>query len=397
MNSENPLRAMVPTQGAAGQQSSGMSERREFGAVQVSAAQSRAVGIAAQVKASVEARYVMALQRPRDMDQARQDILRECARPSFAANPSALYRKPIGKGVEGLGIRFVEMALAKMRNVLISTRVIDDDATAETLEIEVTDLESNVSWPMQIRVSKTVERSKPEDDGTYIAVRMNSYGKPVYTVTATDDDLLNKRAALVSKAMRTIGLRLIPGDIQDEAEALIRRTRENAAAADPDGERKRIVDAFGTIGVRAEDLRAFLGHDLGALSPAEVANLRAVFGAIRDGETTWKATVEAGAEQTTKPAAPTAAGTGKSPAPTSVDKSSGEIFGDGGSGGTAQSGAPTFAEVSAMLDKAATRDDADAAVAMIDAVSDAAHRAMLEKRAADVYAKLSKPAKGSKL
>src|SRR5688572_6266963 len=76
---------------------------------------------AAQAKAMVEARYVMALKRPRVWDQVRQDILKECKRPSFAHNKSAFYRKPIGQGVEGLGIRFTEVALRCMTNVLIET------------------------------------------------------------------------------------------------------------------------------------------------------------------------------------------------------------------------------------------------------------------------------------
>src|SRR3990170_723887 len=78
--------------------------------------------VAAQAKAMIESRYVMAMRNPRNMDQVRQDLLKECRRPSFAHNKSALYHKPIGKGVEGLGIRFVEVALRCMRNVLAESK-----------------------------------------------------------------------------------------------------------------------------------------------------------------------------------------------------------------------------------------------------------------------------------
>src|SRR4051812_10660508 len=179
-----------------------------------------ASAVAAQAKAMIEARYVMAMNNPRNMDQVRQDLLKECRRPSFAHNKSAYYNKPIGKGVEGLGIRFVEVALRCMKNVLVETTMIFEDAEKEVHRVSVTDLEANITYPLDVRVSKTVERSKPADDGSYISMRLNSYKKPTYTVPAGDDDLLNKRGALISKAIRTIGLRIIPGDLCDEAEEI---------------------------------------------------------------------------------------------------------------------------------------------------------------------------------
>lgn len=42
--------------------------------------------LAAQAKAQVEARYMMAMHRPRNWDAVRQDLLKECRRPSFAVN-----------------------------------------------------------------------------------------------------------------------------------------------------------------------------------------------------------------------------------------------------------------------------------------------------------------------
>lgn len=253
--------------------------------------------IAAQAKAMVESRYIMAMRNPRNWDVVRQDLLKECRRPSFANNPSAYYRKPIGKGVEGLGIRFAEVALRCMRNVLVETTMIFEDAEKEVHRVSVTDLEANITYPLDVRVSKTVERSKPLDDGTYISMRMNSYNKPVYTIPANDDDLLNKRGALISKAMRTISLRIIPGDLQDECEEIIKRIRLDEAAKDPDAERRRIIDAFGEIGVSASDLTSYLGHDIGRCTPAEIVDLRATYGAIKDGEATWKSVMDNKAEQ----------------------------------------------------------------------------------------------------
>ncbi len=252
--------------------------------------------IAAQSKAMVESRYIMAMRNPRNWDTVRQDLIKECRRPSFAHNTSAYYVKPIGKGVEGLGIRFVEVALRCMKNVLVETTMIFEDDIKEVHRVSVTDLEANITYPLDVRVSKTVERSKPNTDGSYISVRKNSFGKDVFTVLGTDDDLLNKRGALISKAIRTIGLRIIPGDLCDEAEEIIKHIRLDEAAKDPDAERRKIIDAFSTIGVTATDLISYLGHGLEKCAPAQIVTLRGIYGAIKDGEATWQSVMNNKAE-----------------------------------------------------------------------------------------------------
>lgn len=252
--------------------------------------------LAAQVKAQVEARYVMALRKPRNWDDVRSAIVKECKRPSFAADKSAYYKKPIGEGAEGLGIRFAEMALAKMTNFMVETSTVYEDENRETVRVTVTDLEGNGTWHLDVRITKTVERSKPMDDGFYVSVRKNSRGVMTYTVPATDEDLLNKRGALISKAARTLALRIIPGDIQAEAEELIKATRKDTAAKDPDGERRRIIDAFAELGIRAEDLAQFLGKPLDQCLPAELVELRSYYAAIEQGDTTWPAVMEFQAE-----------------------------------------------------------------------------------------------------
>ncbi len=269
-------------------------QRTEFGVqeTRMAGVDTAGTALAAQARAMVESRYVMAMRKPRNWDEVRQKLLEECRRPSFAHNKSALYHKPIGDGVEGLGIRFAEVALRCMTNVLVETSMIYEDETKEVHRVSVTDLESNDTHYQDIPVRKTVERSKPDSDGGYISVRMNNRGRAVYTVPANDDDLLNKRAALISKALRMQALRIIPGDLQDEAEAIIRQVRLDQAAQDPNAERKRIADAFASVGVRVKDLEDYLGHGLDQFTPAELTMLRGLYGALKDGEATWKSVME---------------------------------------------------------------------------------------------------------
>lgn len=152
--------------------SQGFGEQKSTFSVQETASSA----IAAQSKAMVESRYIMAMRNPRNWDAVRQDLIKECRRPSFAHNKSAYYIKPIGTGVEGLDIRFVEVALRCMKNVLVETTMIFEDEAKEVHRVSVTDLEANITYPLDVRVSKTVERSRPASDGSYVSVRKNTYG-----------------------------------------------------------------------------------------------------------------------------------------------------------------------------------------------------------------------------
>jgi hypothetical protein len=288
-----------------------------------------ATAAAAQVKALVEARYTIAMHRPRDMDAVRQALMKECARPSFAA--VARYHKPIGKGVVGPSIRFAEAAARCMTNMVIEETTVYDDDEKRIVQISVCDLEANVAATGSITIEKTVERSKASEGDEVIRKRKNSRGQDVFIIRATEDDLLNKRNAMGSKAIRTLILRLVPGDIVDECMAAVVKTQNDADAKDPDGARCKLVDAFASINVTVADLKAYVGTDLAKLSPAELAELRALHAAIKDGESTWRAAMEAKnpeaqkASRTTEAFGGTAApASAPSPAPTPAPSAPGK-------------------------------------------------------------------------
>lgn len=249
-----------------------------------------ATAAASQVKALVEARYTVAMHRPRDMDQVRERLLKECKRPSFAE--VARYNKPIGKGVVGPSIRFAEAAIRCMGNVVIDETTTYDDDEKRIIQVSVTDLEANVPYSTSVTVEKTVERSSAKKDDEVLRQRTNSKGYPVYILRATEDDILNKKNALLSKAIRTLALRLVPGDLTDECMDQVVATQKAKDAADPDAARKKLLDAFTALNVSVPDLKAYLGVDLDKISPAELIELRALHAAIRDGETTWRAAME---------------------------------------------------------------------------------------------------------
>jgi len=233
----------------------------------------------------------MAERHPRDLDKVRDRLLRECRRPGFAA--VARYKKPIGKGVEGPSIRFAETAIRLMGNISVDQMTVYDDKEKRIMRIAVVDCETNTPYSSDVTIEKTVERRSHKQGEEVIRTRQNKNGDMLYIIPATEDDLLNKQNALISKAIRSNGLRLIPGDIVDECMQLVLRTQEDENAKDPDASRRKLFDAFSSIGVTPEMLKSYLGHAGATLTPSEVTDLRAQYTAIRDGETSWREVMEA--------------------------------------------------------------------------------------------------------
>ena len=247
--------------------------------------------MAAMAKAAIESRYTLAMARPRDWDLVRTKLLKECQRPGFA--DAAIYHKPIGNGVEGLSIRFVEAAIRCMGNLFPETVAVFDDPEKRIMRVSLTELEANITYCKEVTISKTVERRFLKKGETALKTRINSKGEQIYIMEATDDDILNKANALESKALRGLGLRVIPGDMQDECEQLCYKIRADKAAKDPDAEKKAIYDGFAKLGVTPDMLKEYLGGIAGNLQPKDLVELRGLYSALRDGETTIREILDA--------------------------------------------------------------------------------------------------------
>jgi hypothetical protein len=266
--------------------------RQEFsGQELVTTGETVATVLAARAKAEVEARFIMAMQRPRNLLDVRKKLLDACERPGFAGNATekgiAWYRKPIGQGVEGFTIRFAEEALRAMGNMDPVAEVIWEDDRKRIIAIKVTDLENNISTSVTTVIEKTIERKKLKRGEVAISERINSYGEVVYLRQATEDEILQKQNSAISKAMRNGILRLVPGDIQAECRDRIFQIRAGDIAKDPGGWVKKIADGFAKHGVKPSALKKLLGHDLEESTQAELADLRSIWDDMRQGRTTW--------------------------------------------------------------------------------------------------------------
>lgn len=256
-----------------------------------------AAAVAAQAEAEVKARVALAIARPRDLMDVRHRLQQECKRPGFAE--AARYARPVGqekdkvtgewkeKIATGFSIRFAEAAQRCMTNLYSPVIVVYDGPDKRIVRVACMDLEINSTFSGDVVIGKTVERRKLKKEQQAVGTRQNSMGQMVYIVEATDAEVTVKQGAEVSKNLRNLILRHVPGDILDECEGWVAETLASKDAADPAAARKKIADAFAALGVKPSDLKTYLGHDIDQCSADELNTLRAIYNGISEGTATW--------------------------------------------------------------------------------------------------------------
>lgn len=241
----------------------------------------------ARAKAEVEARYIVAQQRPRSWDSARANLMRECQRTRFAE--VAMYELPrAGTKIRGLSIRFAESAQRIAGNMMTQVQPVYEDSQAQQIRVSAIDLETNAIIVEDLTIPKFQERRRPRRGEEVISSRQNSTGEMTYKIRTTDDDYRTKRRSETQRARRNAILALIPGDILEDCMAEVRRVREADVASDPEAHRKKILDSFAILRVPISELRDYLGHEVDSASPAEIAELGAVYQTIKAGEASWR-------------------------------------------------------------------------------------------------------------
>lgn len=284
---------------------SGVSVREEYGQEVTRQAETAMGALAAQQRALIEARFIMAMRRQRNWNDVRARINEYCLDPEFAA--AALYVKPISQTPEGwakmskreqllhapeswpmgFSVRFVEAALFEAGNFDVDSIVIWEDDTKRMVRTHVTDLERNSSFARVDTIPKTIERKYLKKGQEPLGQRLNANNQVVYILEATPDDVKTMENAAVSKSIRTEGERLLPPQLKREWRALIENTVADQDAKDPQAAKKILFDSFAGLGVMPSDLEKWLRHAVESLVPAELQALRKVYVAISNAEITW--------------------------------------------------------------------------------------------------------------
>jgi hypothetical protein len=184
----------------------------------------------------------------------------------------------------------------------VTVLLVFDDDMRRIYRVQGIDLETNATEAVDVMVEKFVERRQTRDGMEIIGSRTNTSGQTVYKIRATEDDLAVKAGAQISKQRRNCILALLPADVKEECENQCIATLAKADAEDPGAARKKLLDAFWNFGVTPAQIVELLGHPVEQMNPSELTLFRSYYTALKDGEATWAAIVEAHTGKAAKPA-----------------------------------------------------------------------------------------------
>lgn len=244
-------------------------------------------GAAAEKQYEIQSAIIIARRFPRNEADCFQRLMKACGRPSFAED--ATYNFPRGDAeVSGPSVNLAREAARVWGNIRFGLYVVRDDNDSRLIRAWAWDVETNTKIELEDDFKKLIQRKKKG-------------GKPGETVWLEPDErdlreLTNRRGAII---LRNALLQVLPKDLIEDALFTCQKALTQSAAEDPESVRKRLLVDFGTINVTVEQLERRLGHPFAQSTPKELAELRAIFKSIADGNSKWSE-YEAKAEDPTQ-------------------------------------------------------------------------------------------------
>jgi len=262
---------------------------------------------AAHAQAAVQARYVMAIQRPRNEANFRSKLLLEVDNPDFAA--ICEYRRPVGKEKNAQGqwvdkiatgpsIHLLRTALRLFGNNGSEPAVITETPDLRIGSITISDYENNFHVVRTFVIEKRIEKRGYENRRTkqvepppgreILGTRINTDGEEVYIVRMNLDELRKEELRQTALAKRAAAEEFLPRHIIRAALMRAVGVMKDTDAKDPAAAKNRMIDAFVELKIMASDLEHYLGHSLDRLSTDELATLRGVYSRLSNEEVTWE-------------------------------------------------------------------------------------------------------------
>lgn len=230
----------------------------------------------------IEGAIILARQFPRNEDAAYQALMRSCKRLTFAQD--CTYSFPRGtEQVEGASVYLARELARLWGNIRYGVDIIADDDAERTIRAWAWDLETNTRTSADDTFAKLIYRKK------------GGWQKPDERDLR---ELTNRRAAII---VRNCLLGILPPDFVEDAMAEAKKTLQKGVSDNIDDSRKKLVVAFGGIGVSVEQIEEHIGHPIASSSPAEITKLRAVWKSISDGNSTWSDYLPHDSKPTTPP------------------------------------------------------------------------------------------------
>lgn len=246
-----------------------MSDVGEFTGVKVGTENELATtGAAAEKQYEIQSAIIIARKFPRNEEQCFQSLMKACSRQSFAED--ARYSFPRADvEVTGPSVNLAREAARVWGNIRYGLYIVRDDAQSRLIRAWAWDIQTNTKVELEDDFQKLIQRK----------------GKGWITPDERDlRELTNRRGAIL---LRNALLQVMPKDLIEDALYACDKAMQQTATVDPEAVRKRLIMDFGTINVTVEQLERKLGHPLAQSTPKEMAELRAIYKSIADGNSRW--------------------------------------------------------------------------------------------------------------
>lgn len=224
--------------------------------------QSRAVS-------ETQSALVIAKRFPRDQVAAHKRIMDSCKRLKLAEQ--AVYKLPIGGKVQqGPSIRLAEELARQWGNIKFGVREIERGNARSKCIAFCWDQETNTSSEIEFDVEHWIE----------VGAKGNKTRKPITDPVEIDRLIANRGA----RKLRNCILSIVPGDVVEDAVKACRSTVSKGGGEPLIDRVRKMVAAFGEVGVNQEMLEKKLGHQIDLTTGEEIAEMTAIFKAIADKE-----------------------------------------------------------------------------------------------------------------
>ena len=214
----------------------------------------------------VQAAMVIAKKFPRDQRQALDRILQACTRPTLAEQALYSYNRG-GSDVTGPSIRLAETIAQQWGNIQFGIRELEQRNGESTVEAFAWDVETNTR---QVKVFQVphVRYRRPEKGGS---VKLED-PRDVYEMVANQG----------ARRLRACILGVIPGDVIEAAVTQSELTMKTKVEVTPELI-QRMLETFGGFGVDKAMIEKYIQRSVESITPALVVRLKKISNSMRDG------------------------------------------------------------------------------------------------------------------
>ena len=217
----------------------------------------------AREMAEAQGMIMMAKSFPRDVVQARDDILNACTRPKLAEQAVYAYARG-GSEITGPSIRLAEMIAQNWGNIQYGVRELEQRNGESTCEA--------YAWDMQKNTRQSKVFQVPHIRHTRRGDTLLTDPRDIYELVANNG----------ARRVRACILGVIPGDIVDEAVKQCELTMRTKIDLSPD-RIKGLIEAFEKIGVKRSQLEKRIQRNIETILPAQFSSLGKIYNSIHDG------------------------------------------------------------------------------------------------------------------